>query len=285
MAARLGQRAPGDGRITLRAAAVGLLVLAVGRGRPWARVVAWLAAAVALATAGYDFVHIRHAAAGAILFGHQVADVGWGPVAPLIGAAVASAALVADTTAPLRLGMTALACGAAVAALIGGGLQHPKGATAAAESIPTIPTIPTIPQITENAQTGASSDTAPAAAGAGTIASTSTGPTDLASLPQQCSSGLAASQSVSCGLASNVFYEYYQATQNGTDTTALSAWSRVTQRYYDVSCSPGNGVISCSVSGTSDPNAEVEFTQAAISAYTPQQASSYAARVDLGPNG
>jgi hypothetical protein len=76
-----------------------------------------------------------------------------------------------------------------------------------------------------------------------------------------------------------------KAEQSGGDTTALSAWSPATQQYYDASCSTGNGVISCSISGTSDPNAQVDLTQAALDAYTPQQASAYAAKADLGPNG
>jgi hypothetical protein len=104
-------------------------------------------------------------------------------------------------------------------------------------------------------------------------------------LPNQCSPGVAATQSVSCGLAGNVYYEYYQAEQNGGDTAALSAWSPSSKQYYTTSCSPGNGIISCSISGTTDPNAEVQITQASLDAYSPQQASSYASSHDAGPNG
>ena len=106
----------------------------------------------------------------------------------------------------------------------------------------------------------------------------------IATLPNQCSPGLSATEAISCGLASNLFYEYYKAEQSG-GTTALSAWSSATRQYYDASCSSANGLITCSVSGTSDPNAQVEITQAALDAYSPQQASSYAAKSDLGPNG
>jgi len=82
-----------------------------------------------------------------------------------------------------------------------------------------------------------------------------------------------------------VFYEYYTAVQKGRDTTALSAWSPATKQYYTANCSKGTGVINCRISGTTDPNAQVQFTQAAIDAYTPQHAHDYAATHDLGPNG
>jgi uncharacterized protein DUF4352 len=107
----------------------------------------------------------------------------------------------------------------------------------------------------------------------------------VATLPNQCSPGLAATQAVSCGLANNMFYEYYKATQSSGSTTSLSVWSPATKRYYPASCSTASARITCSISGTSDPNAQVQFTQAALDAYSPQQASSYAADHDLGPNG
>ncbi len=104
-------------------------------------------------------------------------------------------------------------------------------------------------------------------------------------LPQQCGNGINATTSLSCGLANNVFYEYYKATQNGGNGATLSAWSPAIKQYYSVSCSTGAGLVKCAIKGTSDPSAEVDLTQAAVSAYTPQQASSYAAKADLGPNG
>ena len=86
-------------------------------------------------------------------------------------------------------------------------------------------------------------------------------------------------------MANNLFYEYYEGRQSGGGTQTLSVWSPTTKQYYPASCSTANGVITCSVSGTSDPNAQVQITQAALDAYSPQQASSYAAKHDLGPNG
>jgi Domain of unknown function (DUF4352) len=106
-----------------------------------------------------------------------------------------------------------------------------------------------------------------------------------AGLPIECSPGLTATRAISCGLASNVFYEYYKAEQGAGDTATISAWSAATQQYYTASCSTGGAKITCAIAGTSDPNAEVDLTQAALGAYSPQQASSYAAVHDIGPNG
>jgi hypothetical protein len=86
-------------------------------------------------------------------------------------------------------------------------------------------------------------------------------------------------------MANNVFYEYYKATHNGGNGATLAAWSPATNQYYNVSCQTGAGITKCAVSGTTDPNAEVDLTQAAINAYTPQQANSYAQKAQLGPNG
>lgn len=127
-----------------------------------------------------------------------------------------------------------------------------------------------------------------AANNASTVANPAPGTTGSAasgSLPQNCGTGIDTTQNLSCGLANNVFYEYYKAIQNGGNGTALSAWSSTTKQYYSVSCSPGAGIVKCAVSGTSNPNAEVDLTQSALGAYSSQQASSYAANADLGPNG
>ena len=105
----------------------------------------------------------------------------------------------------------------------------------------------------------------------------------IASLPNQCSPGLAATHAISCELASNMFYEYHKAVQNGSDRTGLSVWSPPTRRYYTADCSKGTDAITCHISGTSDPNAQVKFTQAALDAYTPEDARRYEEKHDLGP--
>lgn len=104
-------------------------------------------------------------------------------------------------------------------------------------------------------------------------------------LPIQCSPGLTATQAISCGLASNVFYEYYKAEHGAGDPATLSAWSAATQQYYTATCSTGSGTITCAITGTSDPNAQVDLSQASLGAYSSEQASSYAASHDVGPNG
>jgi hypothetical protein len=113
----------------------------------------------------------------------------------------------------------------------------------------------------------------------------STTNTATSALPQNCGTGVHATQALSCPLANNVFYEYFKATQNSGNGTTLSAWSPATKQYYSVSCTPAAGLVKCMIAGTSDPHAEVDLTQAALGAYTPQQASSYAAHAELGPNG
>jgi hypothetical protein len=118
----------------------------------------------------------------------------------------------------------------------------------------------------------ASSSSGPPSASAAAYVEPANG--TIAALPKQCSTGVSATQAISCGLASNLFYEYYQAERSGGGTTALSAWSSATKQYYDASCSPANGLITCSVSGTTDPNARVELTQAALGAYSPQRQAS-----------
>ena len=104
-------------------------------------------------------------------------------------------------------------------------------------------------------------------------------------LPNHCSPGLSATQGIPCELASNMFYEYYRAVQNGRDTTALSVWSPAVKQYRTANCSRGAGMIICVISGTNLTNAKVQITQAALDAYTPQHARDYAEKHDLGPKG
>lgn len=68
-------------------------------------------------------------------------------------------------------------------------------------------------------------------------------------------------------------------------TTALSVWSPATKQYYTANCSQRTGVITCLISRTSVPNAQVQITKAAFDAYTPEHASEYARTHDLGPRG
>jgi hypothetical protein len=137
-----------------------------------------------------------------------------------------------------------------------------------------------------NTPTTTTTTTTPTTTLTTTTTTLTTSPTPTSALPNQCSPGLAtSSNAISCELAGNVFYEYYTAVQNSKDTTGLSVWSPVTKQYYPADCSKGASVISCRISGTTEPNAEVQITQAAVDAYTPQNASDYAARHDLGPNG
>lgn len=106
-----------------------------------------------------------------------------------------------------------------------------------------------------------------------------------APLANQCSSGVSTSHAITCELAGNVFYEYYRAVQRGGDTTGLSVWSPATKQYYTANCSKSADVTSCRLSGTTEPDAEVQITQAAFDAYTSENAHDYAQNHDLGPRG
>jgi hypothetical protein len=123
------------------------------------------------------------------------------------------------------------------------------------------------------------------ATGAGSASGCADGPCELSELPNQCSNGLASSETISCDLASNVFYEYYEATQTGAASSSISAWSSVTGKYYVADCSAGGGLVDCPIEGAIGADPTVEMTQAALAAYSPSQAAAYASNTDLGPNG
>ena len=174
---------------------------------------------------------------------------------------------------------TLLAIVVAVAAISASGGSSP-GAAHGGSAPSTTPTTPSTPS-TPSTPTTPSTPSTPSTPTTPSTPSTRA----LTSLPTHCSTGLTATKFVSCGLASNLFYEYYKAAHSGGDTSSLSAWSHDTQRYYDAGCAAGGGVIFCYIVGTGDPHAQVQITQAALNAYSPQQASSYASQADIGPNG
>jgi hypothetical protein len=120
---------------------------------------------------------------------------------------------------------------------------------------------------------------------AGSAGACEEGACEMSQLPNQCSRGLASSETISCALASNVFYEYYEASQNASSPGTISAWSPVTSKYYQADCSAGDGLIDCAIEGASGSDPTVDVTQAALAAYTPGEATSYASNADLGPNG
>jgi hypothetical protein len=128
---------------------------------------------------------------------------------------------------------------------------------------------------------GATSDSSAASS----TATGSVAPGTATHLANHCSPGVDATQSISCGLASNIFYEYFKATQHGGTGARLSAWSAATNRYYNATCSVAANLVKCAVSGTTDPTAEVDLARTALAAYSSQQASSYAASHDVGPSG
>jgi hypothetical protein len=92
----------------------------------------------------------------------------------------------------------------------------------------------------------------------------------------KCDANIAAKAgTTSCVFAENVFYEYWSS----QSVTTLQAYSPTTHEAYDVICTAGAGVVTCT---TADGGA-VRFSQAAVDAYSQAQADAYAASHDLGP--
>lgn len=75
----------GDGVMTIAAAALGLITLAIG-WMPFARVFAVAAAAIGV----YDAVHIHQKAQQVVAFGVQIAHVGWGVYVVIAGGVIAA---------------------------------------------------------------------------------------------------------------------------------------------------------------------------------------------------
>lgn len=104
----------------------------------------------------------------------------------------------------------------------------------------------------------------------------------VADLPNRCDANIASTSDISCRIAETTFHEYWKATGgNASGQVNVQAWSPADQQYYTESCSSGDGVVDCTPGHGSD----VRFNQSAIAAYTPSEASAYAASTDLGPNG
>lgn len=101
-------------------------------------------------------------------------------------------------------------------------------------------------------------------------------------LPNQCDQNISTSSNVTCGLAENTFYEYYQASGGDpTQPVTLQAWSSATKRYYSEDCTGTGDVVDCTFGSGND----IQLITSGVSAYSADQASSYAHSHDLGPNG
>jgi hypothetical protein len=263
----------GDGKITLGAAAIAALALLIAQGRTGGAIVAGLAAAVGLGVAGYDLVHIQHAAAHATLFGPQLADAGWGVYVALVGAAVALTALVSAAPMLLRGTVTVVAVVGSAGAIVAGQIVvHQRASNASGSTAFASPTT--------NAQaTTASTTNAPAANTTATNSATTgtTSASGLTSTPTGSYGGVApldlsgpATDQAGCGdeaftvgpptscpFATNVFdtaRSGYAAT--GQVPATVVAFSPVTHETYRMKCGessvsnevicsnyPGNAVV------------------------------------------
>ncbi len=280
----------GDGVITLVCAAVGMLALVLGRDRGFSALLAGFAAAVALAAAGYDTVHIAYEASKYTLFGVQLLQAGWGVYVAVIGAGLAFGALamrISDSL--LRTGAVVLvvAAGTGVfvaAAALGNQNVHSPTSSAAYQSTTTSTNSTTVAET----QTVTSTPATTAAAIATTATSTTVPSTPTASVPRSsagslrpCDQNISASADTSCDFASNTFYEYWQATSGDPSPgqQSVAVWSPATRQTYTQTCTNDGSEVDC----THDNGDDVRFSSASVSAYTQPEANTYAASGNLGP--
>jgi hypothetical protein len=87
---------------------------------------------------------------------------------------------------------------------------------------------------------------------------------------------LAKKGTTSCPFAQNVFYEFWQAEQNGDD--AVRAYSPVSQRTYALAC-----VAAATIVCRGSDGSEVRFSRAALDGYNRAQADAFRCAHDLGP--
>lgn len=101
-------------------------------------------------------------------------------------------------------------------------------------------------------------------------------------LPNQCDPNISTSANVTCGFAENTFYEYYQASGGDpTQSKTIQAWSPTTHQYYTEDCTSSGDAVDCAYGNSND----VRLTASGLSAYSSDQAASYAQSHELGPNG
>ena len=110
-------------------------------------------------------------------------------------------------------------------------------------------------------------------------------PSDPNESPQRnCDTNIVANANTSCGLAENVFYEYYQSRDITEKYPAVMAYSATTSKNYELSCDHTGKLVAC----TSSPLSQelyVSFPQAAVDAYTEAQATAYASTRSIGRPG
>jgi hypothetical protein len=131
--------------------------------------------------------------------------------------------------------------------------------------------------VTEPAHgTAAVTGTADAADTSTTTASPGSAPRAPSSY-KSCDANVRAKRvTTTCGFAENAFYAYFI----GSGATGLRVYSPATGRTFTTRCSRGTATITCR---TSDGG--VKFPQAAIAAYSDDQASAFAAAHEVGDSG
>jgi hypothetical protein len=110
-------------------------------------------------------------------------------------------------------------------------------------------------------------------------------PSDPNTSPQRnCDTNIVANSKTSCGLAENAFYEVYESRDVPEKYRAIMAHSPSTQKDYELDCDHPGRLIACTSSPLGD-YIYVSFPQAAIDAYTDQQAVAYSHSHEVGHPG
>jgi hypothetical protein len=220
----------GDGRISLGCAIVAILLLIVPvrqQAKLPATVLAFLFTIGAVATAGYDAIHISWATTKVTLFGHQLATTGWGVLAAAAWGGIALAAIAWSFRSWVRWPLVILAIIAAIGLPTASGwvgYVKPAHAKEAASQRPTIPTTPNT--------TGASATTTAAA-------QTTTSKTSQSGQPSgttPCGTTAWVNSVTSCGFAEKVYSTYKQSQPNESLPSQVVALSPATGKTYTMNC-------------------------------------------------
>ncbi len=259
----------GDGWITLAAAVVGGLAIALDRGSGAGIVVAGLAALAAAGAAGYDLVHIERMTTDVTVFGNRLATAGWGVYVAFGGALVALAALASEAARVPRTVVWLVAAIGALAVLIAGpirGANTSKASTSArapstSVSTPSTPAAPTVSHSSTAPAVPTTAQTTPApVVEKGPSASTSPGD----ERERHCDPNVLAGPETNCPYAENVFKAVAASyRKSGSLPFAVFASSPETHQLYSLNCDKSAGLVRC----VDTTGALVQFSPQSVKRY------------------
>lgn len=231
----------GDGVITLIAAGVGGLGLALNRVSRTGIVIAGLAALVAAGTAGYDIVHIERSAASA----------GWGVYVAFVGALAVVIAVAVETPRTPRTVTWVIAPLGAAAVFVAGPIgaagtsevrptANPRSASFSATNPRSAPSVAA--SSTSSGARPRAGHSPPAVGGIGQSAATSPGADGL----RHCNPSVLAGPATSCPFAENVFKAVVASYRKSRSLPfAVFVSSPETRQLRSVSCVLTAGQLRC----------------------------------------